>query len=96
MEKNHTSSDLFRNANSSFPGQGHCRFVKDVEESGSMAVFIDNIVKILMLSDSNQGNKLRVMSDLHRSHDLSFELFLSTCTAYVIFDFLYGYFSSSP
>lgn len=61
-----------------------------------IAKLVNDVVFVVMLSDSNQSDKIRMVSNPHRSHDLAFKLFLSICRSDVVFNSFDCDLSSSP
>ena len=103
VQKNHAFGNLLSNRNACGPRQFLIRFVQQIEESWlcnikiyAVAIFIDDVEVLLMLSNSYQGHQLRMMSNSYGCHYFSSKLFLWSFRVEVLFNFFNSYFSSSP
>ena len=65
MQKDHTPSNLFSQVDPCLPWDNLVRLMHKIKQSRSVTVLVDDIEIIVMLADSNKGDKLRMMSDFH-------------------------------
>lgn len=70
--------------------------MKQIEEGRASAELIDDVEVLIVLADSNKGDELRMMPDLHWCHDLSSELLGRSLGVHVVFYFFDGDLSASP
>ena len=65
MQENHTSCNLFGDADPCFPRERDLGLMQDIEQGGPVTVFVDNVVKILMLGHTDKSDQLRMVSNFH-------------------------------